>query len=517
MWGELKIGQSYSREELMSRVEEMLKFVEEAHAQSQAAHVVEEGIFRRVLEMGRLTLGLFFKLFGDGDEGEFLVLPNGKKVRRLKALHTREYLSVFGLFELARAVYGTREKQKIQWIPLDAQLSLPASKFSYLLQDWDQDLAVDAPFDRVNEVIGRILGFGQSVNSLERINRQMSEAVKAYWDQETPPAAEDEGALMVIQADGKGVVMRPEAEATSQDEPVRPPAAPHPEGKEGKEGKGGKKKMALVGAAYTVDPFIRTPEEILEALFRDATNKEQHPPSRPKPLFKHVRASLLRDARDTMRPSYDEIFSWLAAEIQRRNPEGKKSMPCIMDGQDSLWVAAVEYFPGVDLIPILDIIHACSYVWAATHLFYTKGSSEAVGFAKERILRLLKGEVDGVIRGLRWKGTYEKLAGKALEELEKVCGYFENNRHRMAYDEYLAAGYPIASGVIEGACRNVIIDRMEHSGMRWVLDGAHAMLGLRCIELSGAWEEFTRFRIQRECERLYPGYAANDDYAYNVA
>ncbi len=517
MFGKLEIGQEYSRQELMSQFEDMLKFVEDAYAQSQAAHVVEEGIFRRVLEIGRLALGLFFEMSGDGDEGEFLVLPNGENVRRLKELHTREYLSVFGLFELVRAVYGTREKQKIQWVPLDAQLSLPASKFSYLLQDWDQGLAVDAPFDRVNEVIQKILGFGQSVNSLERMNRKMSEAVEVFWAQETAPVAEEEGALMVIQADGKGVVMRPEPETKSQDNPVVPTAAPHQGGKKNKEEKGGKKKMALVGAAYTVDLFIRTPEEILEALFRDATKKEEHPPSRPKPVAKHVRASLLRDGNGTMRPSYDEIFGWLAHEVKLRNPDGKKPMPCIMDGQDSLWVAVAQYLPGLDLIPILDIIHVCSYVWDATHLFYHKGTPEAVSFAKERILRLLKGEVDGVIRGLRWKGTYEKLTGKALEELERVCGYFENNHHRMAYDEYLAAGYPIASGVIEGACRNVIIDRMEHSGMRWVLDGAHAMLGMRCIELSGAWDEFTRFRIQRECERLYPGYAANDDYVNKVA
>ncbi len=109
------------------------------------------------------------------------------------------------------------------------------------------------------------------------------------------------------------------------------------------------------------------------------------------------------------------------------------------------------------------------------------------------------------------KGTHKKLSKKRLEELERICGYFENNRHRMAYNEYLEAGYPIASGVIEGACRHVVKDRMERSGMRWILDGAHAMLGLRCIHLSGSWEEFTRFRIKRETERLYPGYAANDE------
>ncbi len=515
MFGKLGVIEEYSRQKLMDQFEDMLKFVEDAYRQGQAAHAVEKGIFRRVLEIGRLALGMFFKMYGDGDQGELVVLPSGEKRRRLKELHTREYLSVFGLFELVRAVYGTREKQKIDWIPLDAQLSLPASKFSYLLQDWDQDLAADAPFARVNEIIRTILGFGQSVNSLERINRKMSETVQAYWDQETPPAAEQEGALMVIQADGKGVVMRPESDP-SPDKPVAPTAAPHQEEKKNKAEKNGKKKMALVGAAYTVDRYTRTSEEVVEALFRSASEKQEPLPSRPKPQFKHVRASLLRDAGGTMRPSYKQIFGWLADEIELRNPDKKKPMPCIMDGQDALWVAVTEYFPGLNLIPILDIIHVCSYVWDATHLFFEKGTAEAVGFAKNRIRRILKGQVDGVIQGLRWKGTHE-LTGKASKELERVCGYFENNRHRMAYDQYLAAGYPIASGVIEGACRNVVIDRMERSGMRWVLDGAHAMLGIRCIKLSGAWDEFTRFRIQQESERLYPGYAANDDYVNKVA
>ncbi len=512
MFEKLEGEQEYSRQELIGELEDLLNYVEAGYKRRQCAHEVEEGIFRRVLEIGRLALGLFFRLCGDADQGERLVLPNGKEVRRLKELHKREYFSIFGLFELYRAVYGSREKQKIQWVPLDAQLSLPESKFSYLLQDWDQDMAVDGPFDQVNELIQKILGFGQSVNSLERTNRKMSESVEEFWAQETAPAAEEEGALMVVQADGKGVVMR--AETNTEDKPSVP--VPHSREKKDKEEKGGKKKMALVGSAYTVAPYIRTPEQVLEALFRDA-GKEEQPPPRPKPVAKHVRASLLRDDNGTMRPSYDEIFGWLAHEVKLRNPDGKKPMPCVMDGQDTLWAALPKYFPNLELIPILDIIHACSYVWDATHLFCKKGTPEAVGFAKDRIERILKGEVDGVIRGLRWKGTYEKLTQKQLEELERVCGYFENNRHRMAYDEYLAAGYPIASGVIEGACRNVIVDRMEHSGMRWVLDGAHAMLGMRCIKLSDAWDEFTRFRVKRECERLYPGYAANDEFAEKVA
>jgi hypothetical protein len=220
-------------------------------------------------------LGLFFSLCGDADQGERLILPNGEEVRPLKDLHKREYFSVFGLFELYRAAYGTREKQKIQWVSLDARLSFPESKFSYLLQDWDQDRAVDGPFDPMNEVIRKILGFHQSVNNLERTNRKMSESVAAFWARETAPAAEEEGALMVVQADGKGVVMR--AEANTEDKPSVP--VPHSVEKKKTEAKGGKKKMALVGAAYTVDPFIRTPEQVLEALFRDTPKKKRAIPA----------------------------------------------------------------------------------------------------------------------------------------------------------------------------------------------------------------------------------------------
>ncbi len=94
-------------------------------------------------------------------------------------------------------------------------------------------------------------------------------------------------------------------------------------------------------------------------MFRD-TKKEEQSPLRPKPLAKHVRASVLRDVNGTMRPSYDEIFGWLAQEVKLRNPGGEKPMPCLMDGQDALWAALPKYFPNLERIPILDTIHVCS-------------------------------------------------------------------------------------------------------------------------------------------------------------
>jgi len=130
---------------------------------------------------------------------------------------------------------------------------------------------------------------------------------------------------------------------------------------------------------------------------------------------------------------------------------------------------------------------------------------------RKYVNRILSGVVKQVILSLYRMGKQRDFSGRRLGDLEGICGYLRNNADRMAYDEYLAAGYPIASGVIEGACRTVVNDRMERSGMRWVFAGAHAMLGLRSIHLSGLWDDFIQFHIARESQRLYPDAAANDD------
>lgn len=465
------------------------------------AHKVEMNIHQSLRSIGFDLLDLFFSFCGDGEQGAEIAMPEGHTVRRLDKLHSRLYQSIYGEHKLERAVYGTREGQKIECVPLDARIKLPESKFSYLLQDWDQSLVVDSPYAKVNETIAKILGFKQSVHSLERINQKMSTSVSSFWDNNLPtPPKEKESEIFLCSVDGKGVPIRNYGKTLDSDAKA---VDKNPFDTSDKNEKTGGKKMALVGAVYTIDPYIRTPEEIVDALFREK-EKEEKLTLRPKPMYKHIRASLLRNKSGTSEPSYDEIFDWIAAEEKKRNPKGEKDIVCLMDGQDSLWKATTKVMPDKDVVEILDLLHACGYIWEAAHVFYKKKSYAAADFAKTRILRILEGDVVGVVRGLMWKGTHEQLSTKKLESLNKVCGYLRNNAHRMKYNEYLAAGYPIASGVIEGACRYVVKDRMERTGMRWILQGAHSMLGLRSIYLSGYWEEFMDHRIEDECERLYP-------------
>ena len=179
---------------------------------------------------------------------------------------------------------------------------------------------------------------------------------------------------------------------------------------------------------------------------------------------------------------------------------------CLMDGQPSLWDAAdaaLDPELSESKIEILDLLHAAKYVWDAAKVFHSHREHQEA-FARERLDRLLSGEVQSVITGLRRMATTRRLKGEKRKTIDRVCGYFQTNQHRMQYDEYLRQGYPIATGVIEGACRHLVKDRMERSGMRWSLCGACSMLHVRCVHQSSNHSDFYQTRIDQEQSTLHP-------------
>jgi hypothetical protein len=154
------------------------------------------------------------------------------------------------------------------------------------------------------------------------------------------------------------------------------------------------------------------------------------------------------------------------------------------------------------MIAMLDLFHATPRRWDAAHLFYGHDEEQALRFVYDRVLRLRKGDVYSVRSGLRPMGTQRTRRGKKRATLAQRCGDRANKAHRMRYDVSLAAAYPIASGVIEGACRHCVKDRMERSGMRWTIESAQAMLDVRSTSLNGDWDDFMRYRIEKETQRL---------------
>lgn len=472
--------------------EQMREFVRQAAREGMAIDQVERGLWSSVRVLCHALMEGFVEAQGTGDLGP-TIEHEGRTLRRLEQLHNRRYVSIFGELNIRRHVYGTRETQKHERVPLDARLNLPEGEFSYVLQDWAQHLCVRGPYQEACQTVQGILGLDPSVRSLETMNLHMSQPVESFHQIKPPPPAQEEGEILVLTADCKGVPMRKEDLAAS--------ATPKPRnrGGEGDKAKGPHgMRMACVGVVYTIAPFVRTPAEVVDEVMRQEAAQR-----RPRPRHKEVRAELTRPINGKEVNGKDRIFAWLQHQVAIRNPVLDKPIVCVMDGERALWNALVRHdLKGV--LCILDLFHVMQRLWTAAHCFHAEGSKEARAFVSQRLEKILQGKVGYVIGGLRGMGYKRRLKGAKLERLQAALGYLERNRRFMHYEEYLAAGYPIGSGMAEGACGHVVKDRMERTGMRWRVPSAQAMLDLRAIYASQQWDAFQSYRRDAESTRLYP-------------
>ena len=200
--------------------------------------------------------------------------------------------------------------------------------------------------------------------------------------------------------------------------------------------------------------------------------------------------------------SKEAIFDWLADEVSHRDPNETKTVVAIMDGEVKLRQLQEQVLSGA--IGILDIWHVMEYLWKLAYCFHKEKSDEAQVFVDRSLRGILEGRTSRVLGGIRQKMTKGKLSKKCRENVEKYLNYLAARKVYMKYDEYLAAGYPIGSGVIEGACKHLVKDRMEGSGMRWRITGAQSILSLRAIYLNDDWSAFWNHRIATEQAQKYP-------------
>jgi hypothetical protein len=236
---------------------------------------------------------------------------------------------------------------------------------------------------------------------------------------------------------------------------------------------------------------VRSADDVVNELQRAESQT-----NRPRPFHKRLSLEMTQVLTE-LQEGPQQLFASLAEEVGQR--AGNRTVICLMDGQRSLWFRQRESLPSA--IPILDLFHAMEYLWEAAYCFQAKGSVQAEKFVNRYLKMLLEGKVKNVISALKCRRA--SLKGNRLKSLEKVIGYYRTNKDHMKYDEYLAAGYPIGSGVIEGACRHLVKDRMERSGMRWTIEGATSVLKLRATYLNQHWDQFIEHRIKAEQKLIY--------------
>jgi hypothetical protein len=474
--------------EKFQKIEETIR---QATIQGKRIDVVEEDLWDQMLSLGRLMMTSFVAGQGTGDLGPTLEYE-GRILKRLDRLHAKPYMSVFGaLPPIERTVYGTRETQKHEVIPLDARLGLPESDYSYLLQQWSQSFCVKGSHKDAQSDLEQILRLRPSIRVLEDMNVSMSKDVEGFRSSRPTPSHDQEGEILVVTGDCKGVRIR-------GDRPPDEDAGNHAR-KRGP--RPGTKREACVGSVYSIDRFVRSAEDVVNDVIR-----KQRAQDRPIPQNKVLRAELTHQVDGEQINGKDVIFEWFGEQIEARQTSRSQELVCVMDGAPTLWkkLQVLIKTLGVTIVCILDIFHVMDYLWDAARCVHGSDDKAAEAFVTDRLRRILEGDVGRVIGGLRQMLTKGKFSSSKRKTLNTVIGYLHRKKKFMRYDEYLAKGYPIGSGVVEGACGHVVKDRMEGSGMRWSVPGAQSMLDLRCVYLNEDWKDFHDYRIKDRVRNMYP-------------
>lgn len=394
-------------------------------------------------------------------------------------------------------------------LPADAQLSLPPERYSTPLQEQAVLDVVGASYGRAREQIDRATAGHIPHRQMLQVVLRAARDVETF-DQKRPHAANDTlsaSALEVMSADGKGVRMRPEGlrEETRKlaEQAGRPTSKGDPMAQ--RRLRSHDRRMAMVIANWEQEPRVRTPEDILRDLTAPRTGRPQRKArpegdrkDLPRPQNKRLRASLANDSRTQI----EEVF----AEADRRDPERQRARVMLVDGSESQMTQVRDTARklGVLVTIIVDVIHVLHYLWVLSKYLTEDTDAARELWVRKHLMRLMTRPAAFVVSGVRQSATNRKLRGDARKAVDDAVNYLDKNSPYLDYGRYLAAGMPIATGVIEGACRYLVQDRLGITGACWGLDGGEAVLKLRAVWVSGDWDAFWEFHRRQEHDRNYP-------------
>jgi hypothetical protein len=461
---------------------------QETHEMSESE--IERELEKRGRELMRVLLQEHLNKRSPGQSDQPVKDADGVS-RKIAPLHSRQIETVFGTVTVERAGYGCKGSQSLH--PLDAELNLPDEKYSLEVR---RRVAVEASrnsFDETAQIIESNTGAHVPKRQLEELVMRAAQDFDAFYDKRREMACTntETGSVLVVSVDGKGVTML-KRDLRQQTRNAAEKRSHKMNARLSKGEKKNAKRMACVATVYTVAPFVRTPEEVVA---QPGCTLVKRPRSGPEQ--KRVWASLEKEPEDVIAEAF--------AEAIHRNTGGDKIWVALVDGNKPQirYLKRMAEKNQINLTIIVDIIHVIEYLWSAGRAFHPDSGSELESWVQHRILQVLRGKGHLMAGGMRRSATLRDLSAGVRKPVDTCANYLLTYSSYLRYDRYLSQGLPIATGVIEGACRHLVKDRMDITGARWSLSGAEAVLKLRALRSSHDFEEYWQFHEKQEYNRTH--------------
>jgi hypothetical protein len=306
------------------------------------------------------------------------------------------------------------------------------------------------------------------------------------------PARGKPGDLLVLSADGKGIVMRP-PDALRTRAPARPRAGPGPNPRLSGEDHQNRKRMAEIGAVYDAKPAPRTAADILTS----AAPEGYEPAPGPVARNKWLTASIVKAPAEVIRRIFDEA--------ERRDPKHRRTWVALVDGANHQ-IERIK-FEGrkreVEVTIVVDFVHVLGYLWNAAGCLHPNDDQGAAQWVHRQAVRVLQGQARKVAGAIRRQATNARLDNSSRKPADDAANYLTNKAPYLDYPTALREGWPIATGIVEDACRHLVKDRMDITGARWGLAGAEAILKLRAVIANRDFEEYWRFHLAQERHHVH--------------
>ena len=415
-----------------------------------------------------------------GDEG---VVRSRVEIGHVRALET-----VFGTVRVGRLAYRAPGVGNLH--PADAALNLPIERHSHGLRKL---CALESPrgsYEDAGDAIERQTGVRLGKRQVEELAGLAAMDFEDFYETRRPARAK-RGDLLVLSADGKGIVMR--ADALRTHAPARPRAGPAPKPRLSGEERQNRRRMAEIGAVYDAKPAPRTPADILTS----AQPQGYEPAPGPVAQNKWLTASVVNAPAEVIKRVFDQA--------ERRDPKHRRTWIALVDGANHQ-IERIRFEARkrkLTVTIVIDLVHVLGYLWNAAGCLYPNNDHAAAQWVHRQATRVLHGQARKVAGTIRRQATNARLDPSHRRPTDEAATYLTNKAAYLDYPTALTQGWPIATGIVEGACRHLVKDRFDITGARWGLAGAEAILKLRAIIANGDFQEYWHFHLAQERHHVH--------------